>query len=61
MVVVTSGGCFTLEMASRAKTELFIILFEPESEDRKQYHAEYRNNFERAADEGLVTIFKESD
>ena len=61
VVVVTSGGCFTLEMASRAKTELFIILFEPESEDRKQYHAEYRNNFERAADEGLVTIFKESN
>ena len=50
VVAVTSGGGTTLEMATRAKTELILILVEAEEEDKKEYYAKYQKLFHDAAD-----------
>ena len=46
----------TLEMATRAKTQLILILAEPEEEEEKEYYADYQKNFQAAADKGLVEL-----
>ena len=43
-------------MATRAKTELILILVEPEKEDWKDYYADYQKHFQDAADKGLVEL-----
>ena len=55
MVEVTAGFN-TLEMATRARTELILILAEAEKEDYKKYYAEYQKHFQAAADKGLVEL-----
>ena len=56
VVAVTAVGLSTLEMATRAKTKLIVILAESESEDWKKYYAEYQKHFQAAADKGLVQL-----
>ena len=55
MVAITTG-LSTLEMATRAKTKLIVILAEPEREDRKKIYAKYQKHFQAAADKGLVEL-----
>ena len=52
MVGVTTGGGFTLEMATRAKTQLILIL----AEFVKKDYADYQKHFQAAADKGLVEL-----
>ena len=56
VVAITTGGLNTLEMATRAKTKLIMILAEPEKEDRKVKYAKYQKHFQAAADKGLVEL-----
>ena len=56
MVAVADGGVFTLEMVTRAKSQLILILAEPEDEDWKTNFAKYQKHFEAAADKGLVEL-----
>ena len=56
VVAVTIGSVATLEMATRAKTQLILILAEPEREDLKKYYADYQKHFQAAADKGLVEL-----
>ena len=56
MVAVTTGVGNTLEMATRAKTELIMILAESEKEDYKENYADYQKHFQAAADKGLVEL-----
>ena len=51
--VATGGGTF-LEMATRAKTQLILILVEPEG--GKHFYAEHQQYFQDAADNGLVQL-----
>ena len=53
MVAVAGGSAFTLEMATRAKTQLILIL--AESVLKKDY-ADYQKHFQAAADKGLVEL-----
>ena len=62
-VVVVTSGVFgfpgvdsTVEMATRAKTHLILILAEAEREDENKYYAGYQKNFQAAADKGLVEL-----
>ena len=57
LVAVTGGGFGTLEMATRAKIQLILILTEPEREDLKKYYADYQKRFKVAAEKGLVELF----
>ena len=56
MVAATTGGGFTLEMATRAKSQLILILAEPEDEDWKMNFAKYQKHFKAAAAKGLVEL-----
>ena len=56
MVAVVDGSGSTLEMATRAKTQLILILAEPEREDWKKSYADYQKHFQAAADKGLVEL-----
>ena len=56
MVAVTTGGVNTLEMATRARTKLILILALGEKEDRKAYYGEYQKYFQNAADKDLVEL-----
>ena len=56
VVAVAGGSNFTLEMATRAKTELIVILAEPEREVLKKFYAKYQKHFQAAADKGLVEL-----
>ena len=56
VVAVTAGGFATLEMATRAKTQLILILAEPEIEAHKKNYADYQKYFQAAADTGLVEL-----
>ena len=53
MVAVTAG-LHTLEMATRAKTQLILILVEAEYEVYKKNYAKDQKHFEAAAEKGLV-------
>merc|ERR1719237_177253 len=55
-VVGITSGLSTLEMATRAKTKLILILAESEREDLKKYYADYQKHFQAAADKGLVEL-----
>ena len=61
MVAVTVGGYSILEMATRAKTQLILILVEREREVWKKYYAKYQKNFQDAADKGLVELLVSSN
>ena len=54
VVVVTCGGASVLEMITRAKTHLNLILVKPERENAIKYYEFLQNELEEAADEGLV-------
>ena len=56
VVAVTFGGFKILEMATRAKTQLILILAEPEIEAHKKNYADYQKYFQAAADNGLVEL-----
>ena len=55
VVAVTTGGN-VLEMATRAKTQLILILAEPETEDKEKFYAGFQKHFQAAADKGLVEL-----
>ena len=55
VVAVTAGGFATLEMATRAKTQLILILAKPEIEDVKKNYVDQKY-FQAAADTGLVEL-----
>ncbi len=54
--VDTAGAAFTLEMATRAKTRLVLILAESERKDEKKDYANYQKHFQAAADKGLLEV-----
>ena len=54
VVVVTCGDKRILEMITRAKTHLNLILAKPERENAIKYYEVWQNNLAEAADEGLV-------
>ena len=54
VVAAITGVAFTLEMATRAKTQLILILVEPEYS--KEEYADYQKHFQAAADKGLVEL-----
>ena len=56
VVAVTVGRVYTLEMATRAKTQLIMILAESERKDYKKYFANYQKHFQTAADKGLIEL-----
>ena len=56
MVAVTSGLETFLEMATRAKRELILILAEPEEEKYKKLHQMSYVVIKAAEDEGLVDL-----
>ena len=56
MVAVAGGSAFTLEMATRAKTQLIVILVGPEDKNVKEDYADYQKHFQAAADKGLVEL-----
>ena len=56
VVAVTAGWGETLEMATRAKTHLILILAEPEQKHCKEYYTGYRKFFEEAAKRGLIDL-----
>ena len=56
MVAVTVGSVATPEMATRAKTQLIVILAEPEDEDLKKFYANHQKHFQAAADKRLVEL-----
>jgi len=56
VVAVTTGGASVIEMATRAKTRLILILAEAESEDRKQNYKDYQKHFQAAAEKGLLEL-----
>ena len=55
-VVAATVGINTLEMATRAKTQLFLILVEPENELWKKDYTKYQKQFQAAADKELVKL-----
>ena len=56
MVAITTG-LSTLELATRAKTKLILVLAESEREDWKKFYARYQKVFQAAADKkGLVEL-----
>ena len=58
VVAITTGRLDTLEMATRAKTQLILILAEPAEEYHyfKQFYDDYQRHFHAAADKGLVEL-----
>ena len=56
MVAVAVGGVFTLEMATRAKNRLIVILVEAEREAEQRFYAKNQKHFQAAADKGLVEL-----
>ena len=56
VVAATGGSGRILEMATRAKTQLILILAEPDDEDDKEDYADYQKHFQAAADKGLVEL-----
>ena len=56
VVAVTTGRGNIPEQATRAKTELILVLAEPEEEERKKYYKRIREVIKAAADEGLVDL-----
>jgi len=56
VVVVTNGGLGILELATRAKKELILILAEPEGELLKRVYQKIQVVIKTTADEGLVDL-----
>ena len=56
VVAVTTGRGNIPEQATRTKTELILVLAEPEEEERKTYYKRIREVIKAAADEGLVDL-----
>ena len=56
MVAVTTGRGYTLEMATRAKTQLILILAEPKKKRYKKNYEDYQKHFQAAADKELVEL-----
>ena len=55
-IVSVTTGVHSLEMATRAKTRLIVILVEAEWVARKKFYAECQKHFQAAADKGLVEL-----
>ena len=51
-VVAVTRGDFILEMVTRARTHLCIIMVD----DSRSRYTDYMNGFQQAAEEGMVTI-----
>ena len=49
-------GGNVLETATRAETQLILILAEPETEDKEKFYAGFQKHFQAAADKGLVEL-----
>ena len=49
-------GLHILEMATRAKTRLILILAESQLECDKKFYADYQKYFQGATDKGLVQM-----
>jgi len=56
MVAVTTGHVRTLEMATRAKRRLILILAEAENEKYKKLYSDYQKHLQAAADKGLLKL-----
>ena len=56
LVGCTTGSAATLEMATRAKTELVLILVDSGRELLNKSYAKYQKYFQAAADKGLVEL-----
>ena len=54
VVVVICGGTSVLEMITRAKTHLNLILAKPKKENCIKYYEAWQNQLTEAADEELV-------
>ena len=57
VVAVIVGGGPALEMVTRAKTHLVVIIVDAGREDFKEYYAEKTKYFNDAADNRLVELF----
>merc|ERR1711963_1096146 len=55
-VVAVTTGLDILEEATRAKTELILILAEPEKEEHKKFYQKIQAMIKAAEDEGLVDV-----
>ena len=55
-VVAVTAGVNTLEMITRARTQLIIILVESDDDDFKEYYKDYQKHFQDAAAKGLVEL-----
>ena len=55
-VVAVTIGLHTLEMATRAKTRLILILAESQLNADKKFYSDYQKYFQDAADKGLVEL-----
>ena len=55
-VVVVTTGYNILEMATRAKRELILILAEPEKEEYKKSYQRFQLVIKAAEDDGLVDL-----
>ena len=49
-------GGNVLETATRAETQLILILAEPETEDKEKFYAGFQKHFQAAADKRLVEL-----
>ena len=49
-------GANILEMMTRARTQLILILVEPDDDTFKKYYKDYQNHFQDAAAKGLVDL-----
>ena len=57
VVTVTAGEGFSMEMFTRAKTHLAVILVHGRDKNTKRWYAKYQDYFQRAADQGLVELW----
>ena len=56
VVAVTAGEGFSMEMLTRAKTHLAVILVRGKDKNTMKWYAKYRDYFQQAADQGLVEL-----
>merc|ERR1712130_1080365 len=54
VVAVTNGAAYTIEMATRAKTQLILILIEDSR--TKGFYSNYQKYLQAAADKGLAEL-----
>ena len=55
-MAVTAGEGFSMEMLTRAKTHLAVILVHGKDKNTKRWYAKYRDYIQQAADQGLIEL-----